>query len=44
VLESFERGTILNRITVPDEIAAPARIALERMLSHGPTASTAATR
>jgi quinolinate synthase len=44
VLESFERGTILNRITVPDEIAEPARIALERMLSHGPTGSTAGTR
>lgn len=42
VLESLERGEILNRITVPEEIAVPARIALERMLSlkpaPGPTA------
>ena len=36
VLESFERGEVLNRITVPEAIAEPARIALERMLSLQP--------
>jgi len=39
VLESLERGTILNRITVPETIAVPARIALERMLSLLPPGS-----
>jgi quinolinate synthase len=39
VLESLERGTVLNRITVPEAIAAPARIALERMLSLLPAGS-----
>ena len=39
VLESLERGTILNRITVPEAIAVPARIALERMLSLLPPGS-----
>jgi quinolinate synthase len=32
VLEGLERGQLINQITVPDEIAQPARIALERML------------
>jgi len=36
VLESLERGEILNRITVPEAIAAPARVALERMLALKP--------
>jgi quinolinate synthase len=40
VLESLERGQVLNRITVPESIAAPARIALERMLSLQPGKST----
>ncbi len=36
VLEAFERGEVLNRITVPDDVAAPARVALERMLTVTP--------
>ena len=36
VLEALERGQVLNRITVPESVAVPARIALERMLSLGP--------
>jgi quinolinate synthase len=36
VLESLERGEIVNRITVPEDVAVPARIALERMLSARP--------
>jgi quinolinate synthase len=36
VLESLERGDVLNRITVPEAIAVPARVALERMLSLKP--------
>jgi quinolinate synthase len=35
-LESLERGEIVNRIVVPEEIAANARIALERMLTLAP--------
>jgi quinolinate synthase len=38
MLESLERGEILNRITVPESVAIPARIALERMLSVKPEA------
>jgi len=41
VLEGLERGEVLNRITVPEEIAAPARVALERMLSVKPAVRTA---
>lgn len=37
VLESLERGEIVNRITVPEGVAVPARVALERMLSLNPT-------
>jgi quinolinate synthase len=44
VLESLERGEVLNRITVPETIAEPARIALERMLSLQPAASASAIR
>jgi len=36
VLEALEDGEILNRITVPESTAVPARIALERMLSLRP--------
>jgi quinolinate synthase len=36
VLEALERGEVLNRITVPESIAVPARIALERMLALAP--------
>jgi quinolinate synthase len=36
VLEALERGEVLNRITVPESVAVPARVALERMLSVKP--------
>ena len=36
VLESLERGQIVNQITVPEDVAVPARIALECMLSLKP--------
>ncbi len=36
VLEALVRGEVLNRITVPDAVAAPARVALERMLAAKP--------
>jgi quinolinate synthase len=36
VLEAFEKGQVLNRITVPEQTAASARIALERMLALAP--------
>ena len=36
VLEALERGEVLNRITVPESVAVPARVALERMLSLKP--------
>ncbi len=39
VLEALERGEVLNRITVPESIAVPARIALERMLALAPKPS-----
>ncbi len=39
VLEALERGQVLNRITVPESVAQPARVALERMLSVKPDAS-----
>lgn len=35
-LEALERGDVLNRITVTEDIAASARVALERMLSLQP--------
>ena len=38
VLESLERGQQPNRITVPEEVAIPARLALERMLAAKPAA------
>ena len=36
VLEALERGEVLNQIVVPESVAAPARVALERMLSLRP--------
>ncbi|HVG26236.1 MAG TPA: quinolinate synthase NadA [Acidobacteriaceae bacterium] len=42
VLEALERGEVLNRITVPESIAQPARVALERMLSLKPGAPVSA--
>ncbi|MDQ1128160.1 quinolinate synthase NadA [Microbacterium sp. SORGH_AS_0888] len=36
VLESLVAGEVVNRITVPDDVAAPARLALERMLAARP--------
>ena len=36
VLEALVRGEVLNRISVSDEVAAPARVALERMLAAKP--------
>ena len=36
VLESLLAGEVVNRITVADEVADPARVALERMLSVVP--------
>ena len=36
VLDALEKGETLNRITVAEEIAVPARVALERMLSLQP--------
>ncbi len=36
VLESLVRGEVVNRITVEDDVAAPARVALERMLAARP--------
>jgi quinolinate synthase len=41
VLEALERGEILNRIRVSEDIAQPARVALERMLSLQPADATA---
>jgi quinolinate synthase len=39
VLEGLVRGEVLNRITVPQDVADPARIALERMLAAKPPAA-----
>ncbi|MDI3212977.1 quinolinate synthase NadA [Arthrobacter sp. AL12] len=36
VLESLVRGEVVNRITVEDAVAAPAKVALERMLAARP--------
>ena len=36
VLEALVRGEVVNRITVEDAVAAPARVALERMLAARP--------
>ncbi len=36
VLEALEKGLVLNRIVVPESVAARARVALERMLALKP--------
>ncbi|MET3919844.1 quinolinate synthase NadA [Arthrobacter sp. UYEF20] len=36
VLEALVRGEVINRITVEEAVAAPARVALERMLAARP--------
>jgi quinolinate synthase len=36
VLEALERGEVLNRISVSEAVAVPARVALERMLDARP--------
>jgi len=36
VLEALVRGEVLNQITVDEDVAAPARLALERMLAAKP--------
>ena len=36
VLEALVGGEVVNRITVADDVAAPARVALERMLAARP--------
>ena len=41
VLESLEQGEVLNRIVVPESVAQPARVALERMLSVRPEGGVA---
>ena len=38
VLEGLVRGEVLNQISVPDDVAIPARVALERMLGTRPPA------
>ena len=37
VLEGLVRGEVINRIRVGDEVAVPARVALERMLAARPS-------
>ena len=44
VLESLLAGEVVNRITVSDEVADPARVALERMLSVAPRATVGTQR
>ena len=41
VLEELVAERVVNRISVPDSVAAPARIALERMLAAKPPAAVA---
>jgi quinolinate synthase len=41
VLEALVRGEVLNQITVTDEVAVPARVALERMLAAKPGTTAA---
>ena len=43
VLEALVRGEVLNQITVPELVATPARIALERMLGAQPGGPVAPT-
>jgi quinolinate synthase len=42
VLEGLVRGEVINRITVSDSVATPARVALERMLAARPDTTMAA--
>lgn len=42
VLEGLVRGEVLNRVSVPAEVAEPARVALERMLAARPDTTMAA--
>ena len=42
VLEGLVRGEIVNQVRVADEVAAPARVALERMLAARPDTTMAA--
>jgi quinolinate synthase len=42
VLEGLLEGEVRNRITVPEDVAAHARVALERMLAAKPPAAPAA--
>jgi quinolinate synthase len=42
VLEALERGEVLNQIVVPESVAVPARVALERMLALKPGANVSA--
>ncbi len=42
VLEGLVAGEVVNRITVPADVADPARVALERMLAAKPPAAPAA--
>ena len=42
VLEGLVAGEVRNRITVPQDVAEPARLALERMLAAKPPAAPAA--
>ena len=41
VLEELVAGRVVNRITVPDDVADPARLALERMLAAKPPVAVA---
>ena len=41
-LDELVEGEVLNRITVPQDVADPARLALERMLAAKPPAASAA--
>jgi quinolinate synthase len=41
VLEALVRGEVLNQITVAEKVAAPARVALERMLAAKPGTTAA---
>lgn len=41
-MESLARGELVNRITVPEEVARWARLALQRMLEIGPAAASIA--
>jgi quinolinate synthase len=43
VLEELVASRVVNRITVPDTVADPARLALERMLAAKPPAAPVTT-